>query len=100
MTTPPKPSLPETNNHHQTATYLPWYRSGVVWLGIFITVLVLAGCIHFVVVTRPYIQALDAQAETGKKEITHFKGMPLFESAAPGQQPATTNPNVNSGAHE
>lgn len=100
MTTPPKPSLPEINNPTQTATYLPWYRSGVVWLGIFITGLVMAGCIHFIVVTRPYIQALEMQAESSKKEITQFKGMPLFAPTAPSQQSTVDSPNDNSDAHE
>lgn len=81
MTTPLKPLQPETSNSTQLAneqadTYLPWYRSGIVWLGILLTVLVIVGCVHMIIITRDF--KIDTPApSSSKKELTHFRGMPL-----------------------
>lgn len=73
---------PATSNlqqaKNQTATPLPWYRSGIVWLGIGLTVLVIVGCVHLVVVTRAYVHTIDNPTQkSSTKELTHFRGMPL-----------------------
>lgn len=78
---------PETNNTHNNTPAtrpLPWYRSGIVWLGVFLTLLVIAGCIHLIVITRAYkIDTTEpVAAQTTPGELTHFRGMPLH-SAAP-----------------
>ncbi len=53
---------------------MPWYKSPIVWLGIALTVLILAACIHMIIVS--------AGTDTGPKgqktkDITHILGMPL-----------------------
>lgn len=65
-----------TTNPTQTGPSLPWYRSGIVWLGIILTVLVIVGCVHMVIITRDFvIEAPTSNSQ--KKELTHFRGMPL-----------------------
>lgn len=53
---------------------MPWYKSAIVWLGIALTVLILAACIHMIIIS--------AGTDTGPKgkktkDITHILGMPL-----------------------
>lgn len=67
--------------HKQSDTYLPWYRSGIVWLGIGLTLLVIVGCVHLVVVTRAYVHTIDSPtANSSTKELTTFRGMQLHSS--------------------
>lgn len=84
MTTPRPPLQPEINkpsHHQQSDTFLPWYRSGIVWLGIALTVLVIVGCVHLVVVTRAYVHTIDSPTENSStKELTTFRGMQLHSS--------------------
>lgn len=72
---------PEINNSQSDAK-LPWYRSSIVWLGIIITLVVLAGCIHFVVVTRDLVLQSPNTAAPVKKELTTILGVPMSSSPA------------------
>lgn len=59
-------------------TRLPWYRVPVLWLGIFITLLVLFGCIHLLVIGHRYADTSEQQTPTGEtKALTHLFGVPL-----------------------
>lgn len=84
MTTQRPPLQPETNNTTGD-TKLPWYRSSIVWLGIAITLIVLAGCIHFVIITRSLVAATPTEAAP-QKELSRILGVPL--SSQPQSTPA------------
>lgn len=83
MTTP-KPPLPrETNSPSAQPTKTPWYAVPVLWVGLVITIMLVAGLIHLAIMGHRY--ASDA-LESGSKstEITHIRGMPL------GLEPSST----------
>lgn len=83
MTTP-KPPLPrEINNSVPEGRKTPWYSVPVVWVGIGIVLMLIAGLIHLAIVGHRYASdALDAVPES--KRITHIRGMPL-EAPKPAQ---------------
>lgn len=61
---------------------IPWYKSPIVWLGIALTVLILAACIHMVIVSTGTDTGPKGQKT---KDITHILGMPLTHESTPQQ---------------
>ena len=75
---------------------LPWYRVAVLWLGIFITLLILAGCIHLLIVSHQHSSDSPSPTATDSKQLTHLLGVPLSRetqaespqaAAPPAEQP-------------
>lgn len=80
MTTQNKPSQQATNKPSSESTKHAWYSVPVVWLGIFLTLLVIAGLVHMAVLGHKH--ASDALAPKPKtKAITHILGVPISEPA-------------------
>lgn len=79
MTTQTKPLRPATDGSF-SGTRLPWYRSFLVWVGIFITLITTGSIVtivyigHKYAVEQPPVSNLNAQ---GEKQLTHLLGMPL-----------------------
>lgn len=51
-----------------------WYKSFIVWLGIALTLLILAACIHMIIVSVGTDTGPKGKTTKG---ITHVLGMPL-----------------------
>lgn len=76
----------------QSGTRLPWYRVPVLWLGIFITLLILVGCIHLIVVGHRHAgDAATSQASDGK-QLTHLLGVPLSRETIQAESPQAAAP--------
>lgn len=81
---------------------LPWYKAPIVWLGVFLTLLVLAGCIHMIMVGH---QASTSEASTSsskkdEKALTHILGMPLSRDASNHDNTAEDNSASSSATEE
>lgn len=79
MTIQTKPSPQATNNDE--GTKLAWYRVGIIWLGIVLTVLIFAGLVHFVYIAHKAAANDAPRASNTAKELTQFKGMSLTQPA-------------------
>lgn len=61
---------------------LPWYKAPIAWLGVFLTLLVLAGCIHMIMVGHQANSASETKnSNKDDKALTHILGMPLSQEA-------------------
>lgn len=60
---------------------LPWYKAPIVWLGVFLTLLVLAGCIHMIMVGHQASTNEESTSNKNDKALTHILGMPLSRDA-------------------
>ena len=81
------------NEQPQSGTRLPWYRVPVLWLGIFITLLILVGCIHLIVVGHRHAGDAASTSRAGDdKQLTHLLGVPLSRETIQAQSPQAAAP--------
>ncbi|HLR16899.1 MAG TPA: hypothetical protein VK099_03420 [Alcanivoracaceae bacterium] len=61
---------------------VPWYKAPIVWLGIGITLLVLIGCIHMILLGHRLndFEQAPVPKNQDNKAFTHILGMPLSKA--------------------
>ena len=63
----------------------PWYRQGVVWLGVLVFIASIAGCVWIIMVG---VRHADAPVETGSHSVFGVPATP--HSSKPPASPATS----------
>lgn len=95
MATPQKHSLPVTNDPTSHGTRTPWYRVPVVWIGIFLTLLIMAGLLHLIIVSHNY-SGQTALPATATRDLNRVLGVPLAResksTSTPAQQDTAQKP--------
>lgn len=91
MTTPKKPSPPVTNKADAHGAGTPWYRVPVVWIGIFLTLIILAGLIHLIIVSHDY-QGQTALPKAETRELNRVLGVPLAREPQSAPVQGNTEP--------
>lgn len=91
MTIPKKPSPPVTNKADAHDAGTSWYRVPVVWIGIFLTLIILAGLVHLIIVSHDY-QGQTAPAKPETRELRHVLGVPLSREPQSAPTQGNTEP--------
>lgn len=82
-----------TNEQRESDTSLPWYRVPVLWLGVFITLLILVGCIHLIIVGHRHAGDAATTSQTSdNKQLTHLLGVPLSRETIQTESPQAAAP--------
>ncbi len=76
--------MPPRADRAAPARRTPWYRQGVVWLGVAVFVASIAGCVWIIMVG---LHHADTPVETGRSVIF---GVPAAPHSAPPPSPASS----------